>query len=108
VNAGRRRADKPTRPKGPGLVGYTALLGLGIVVAAAAWFFLVRAAVDFGQAARDGQSLAWAFCVGATLGATLCLLLVFVLGARVWVRFHAAKVERSSRPARLPGGRHHR
>jgi len=108
VNAGRRRADKPPRPKRSGVLRYTLALALGILVAAGAWLFLVRAAIDFGQAARGGERMAWAFCGGATVGATLCLLLVFVLVARIWTRVAAARAERSSRPARLPGGRHHR
>ena len=75
---------------------------------AAALVFLVRAAIDFGQLARDGNGAAWAFCAGATLGATLCLLLVFVLGARMWARLGLARVARAERPPRLPGGRHGR
>jgi hypothetical protein len=106
VHAGRRRAEKAPRPRRLGSTSL--LLLLGIVGAAGAWFFLVRAAIDFGQAARDGRAMAWAFCGGATIGATVCLLLVFVLCARVWTRFAAVRVERSSRPPRLPGGRHGR
>jgi hypothetical protein len=62
------------------------VLLLGMLVAAGAWYLLVRAAIDFGQVARDGRSAAWAFCGLATLGAALCLLLVIVLGARLWTR----------------------
>ena len=108
MHTGRRRAAKPPRSRRPRETLSTVLLVLGVVVAAGAWFFLVRAAIDFGQAARDGRSAAWAFCGGATVGATLCLLLVFVLCARVWTRVSAARTERTSRPARLPGGRHGR
>jgi hypothetical protein len=57
------------------------LLGSG--VAAVAWFFLVGAAIDFGHTARNGQTTAWAFTAAATLGAAVCLLLVFVLVARL-------------------------
>jgi len=60
------------------------LVVLGVVGAAGAWVFLVRAAIDFGQVARDGQAAAWAVCAAATLGAAVCLLLVFVLLARGW------------------------
>ena len=61
------------------------LLIVGALAAGAAWFFLVRAAIDFGRLARGGDQLAWAFTAGATIGATLCLLLMFVLAARFLV-----------------------
>jgi hypothetical protein len=81
VSAGRRRADK--RP-GDGLARRALLLLVGIVLAAAVWVFLVISAIDLGRTAReDGSALGWAFTVAATLGAALCLLLVFVLAARL-------------------------
>ena len=83
VSAGRRRADKKAEP-GPRQWPHALLVAVGVVAAAAAWVFLVRAAIDFGQAARDGQGVAWAVCAAATLGAAVCLLLVFVLVARGW------------------------
>ena len=49
----------------------------------AAWVYLVRAAIDFGTLARDGQGLAWLFTGLATLGAIGCLLLAIVLVTRV-------------------------
>jgi hypothetical protein len=45
--------------------------------------FLVNAAIDFGRTARGGDGTAWLFTGAATLGAILCLLLLFVLGARL-------------------------
>jgi hypothetical protein len=60
-------------------------LGCGSLGCGLAWVFLVRAAIEFGRLARDGQSLAWAFTAAATVGATACLLLMFVLAARVLV-----------------------
>ncbi len=59
------------------------LLGLGAVVSGVAWVFLVNAAIDFGRTARGGDATAWLFTAAATLGAILCLLLLFVLAARV-------------------------
>ena len=59
------------------------LLGLGAVATGAAWVVLVNAAIDFGRVARGGDEMAWLFTAAATLGATVCLLLLFVLGARV-------------------------
>lgn len=77
---GRRKA--PKRP-GPGPWATILLLGAGMLVAAAAWVFLVRAAIDFGHAARAGRgSTAWVFTGLATAGAAVCLLLLLVLAAR--------------------------
>lgn len=81
--AGRRRAEKKAEP-GPGRAPYVVLLALGVLAAGAAWVFLVRAAIDFGQIARDGRPVAWALCAAGTLGAAVCLLLVFVLVSRAW------------------------
>ena len=80
VNEGRRRAEKAKHPerRAPLL-----LLAVGAVASAVAWVFLVNAAIDFGRVARGGDDMAWAFAGGATLGATVCMLLLFVLGARL-------------------------
>ena len=64
--------------------------------------YLVRAAIDFGQAGRDGQTTAWAVCGSATIGAAVCLLLVFVLVARIW----AALGLNSEYQPRRSSGRH--
>ncbi|NUS53215.1 MAG: hypothetical protein HOQ22_19515, partial [Nocardioidaceae bacterium] len=86
MSGGRRRAEKPRRQRRTGAVLSTLALALGTLACFGAWFFLVRAAIDFGQAARTGSVPAWGFCGAATVGATLCLLLVFVLGARIWAQ----------------------
>jgi hypothetical protein len=55
------------------------------LTAGAAWWFLVRAAVDFGRSAADGGGAArWAFTVVAGVGAAMCLTLVFLLVVRIW------------------------
>lgn len=82
VKQGRRRAEVAKRPSR--LPQQTALV-LGAAAGGVAWFFLVRAAIDFGRVARSGDGAAWTFTGAATLGATVCLLLVFVLGARLLV-----------------------
>ena len=101
VTTGRRRAERPQR-SGPGPVRSLAALLVGVLGCGGAWFFLVRAAIDFGRAARGGQSLAWAFTGGATLGAIGCLLLMFVLVSRT---VRAVAPARRSRPRRPAGGR---
>ena len=56
---------------------------LALLLAVAAWVFLVKAAIDFGRTARsDGDVTDWLFTIAATVGAALCLTLVFVLLAR--------------------------
>ena len=105
AQAGRRRAERPKRLDRRKVAGRIALLTLGVLACAVAWVFLVKAAIDFGGAGRDGTSAAWFVCIAATVGATLCLLLVFVLAARIWARVMAA---RPPTRTRTPGGRHHR
>jgi hypothetical protein len=82
VSEGRRRAEKQKHPERRLSM---LLLVLGAVAAGVAWVFLVKAAIDFGRVARGGDQVAWAFTAGATIGATLCLLLLFVLVSRVLV-----------------------
>ena len=84
MSQGRRRAAKV---KGPSKLPYRVGLILGAVAAGVAWFFLVRAAIVFGRVARTGDSTAWIFTGAATIGATACLLLLFVLLARMLVSF---------------------
>ena len=96
---GRRRAAKPKRGVRRPLL---AALGLGALVCGVAWFFLVRAAIDFGRLARDGEAVAWAFTVAATIGATACLLLMFLLVTRVLM---ALGLVSEYRPRRAAGRR---
>ena len=99
VNEGRRRAARRRRPvRRPLLVG----LGVGAVACGVAWFFLVRAAIDFGRLARDGETIAWAFTVAATVGATACLLLMFILVMRLLM---AVGLVSEYRPRRSSGRR---
>ncbi len=92
MTAGRRRAERAgARPR------RTTGLVIGAMLGVAAWWFLVRAAVEFGRAAIDGDGAArWAFTVVAGGGAALCLMLVLVLLTRIW---------EDRPPKRLAGGR---
>ena len=77
---GRRKGPKKS---GPGPWATVLLIVAGMLAAAAAWVFLIRAAIDFGHAARAGRgSTAWVFTGLATAGAAVCLLLLLVLAAR--------------------------
>ena len=61
---------------------YVLALLLGAALSGVAWFYLVRAAIEFGRLARGGQSQAWLFTGAASLGGCVCALLVLVLVAR--------------------------
>lgn len=75
--AGARRGARRRRAFHPALL----LIAVGAVLAVAAWGFLVWAAIDFGQAARGGQSEAWWFLALAAVGAAACLFLGLMLVA---------------------------
>ena len=99
VSEGRRRAARAKRSvRRPLLAG----LGLGALACGVAWYFLVRAAIDFGRLARDGESMAWAFTAAATVGATACLLLLFLLVTRILM---ALGLVSEYRPRRAAGRR---
>jgi hypothetical protein len=80
TTGGRRRAE-PAKGQGRPMVALGVTIG-GAIVGAVAWFFLVKAAIDFGGRGKDGQSFAWAFMAVATLGAIACLVLVIVFVSR--------------------------
>ncbi len=48
-----------------------------------AWGYLVRAAIDFGTSAREGESPAWLFLALACVGAAACLFVGLILGSRL-------------------------
>lgn len=74
----RRAARKRSLPSRSSL-----LLCLAITVCVVAWGYLVKAAIDFGTTARDGESTAWAFLALACVGAAACLFVGLLLGARL-------------------------
>ena len=80
VTAGRHSAPAAPRPSAVlPLVGYVA----AVLASAAAWFFLVRAAIHFGTEARGGESLGWLFMGLTAFGAICCLVLALALVGRV-------------------------
>ena len=98
---GRRQASRlatgspPKKRFQPALL----LLALGITACVVAWGYLVYAAVDFGQAARGGDSTAWWFLGLAALGAVACLFVGLMLVAATMRRLG---ITRSARPRGRP------
>jgi hypothetical protein len=79
---GGRRAlrQSPGRPR-PSAVRLVGLVG-GALLTAAAWLHLVAAAIEFGVLAVHGESRAWLFTFGASVGAVVCLMLMLALAGR--------------------------
>lgn len=102
VVAGRRRAEKTRVEARPRRWGHALLLVVGVLAASWAWLFLVRASITFGQVARDGRGAAWAVCGAGTIGAAVCLLLVFVLLTRTWTMLG---LRSDYQPRRSSGGK---
>ncbi len=75
--AGARRAA-PARP-----VGRLLALAVGVTLCVVAWGFLVLNAIDFGTAARGGESSAWWLLGVCSLGAVACLFIGLILIARI-------------------------
>jgi hypothetical protein len=98
---GRRRAERQRHPR---RLLTLLSLAVGTIASGAAWVFLVRAAIAFGRLARGGEDLAWAFTAAATLGATVCLLLLFVLVARVLVALGLISEYKPRRSSRRRAG----
>ena len=59
------------------------MLSLLVTVTLVAWGVLVFAAIEFGRDARSGDSQAWTFLALAAAGATACLFVTMILGARL-------------------------
>ena len=72
-----------------------------------AWGYLVKTAVDFGTAARGGETAAWGFLAVACAGAAACLFIGLILVARMMRALGGGGRQSSSPPdaPRTPGGR---
>ncbi|MDQ6523594.1 hypothetical protein RB608_08295 [Nocardioides sp. LHD-245] len=80
------------------------LIALGGTLSIVAWGYLVIAAIDFGATARhDGKASAWALAAVASLGATLCLFLTFMLAIRLSRALGLSAHHHEPRPKRDPG-----
>ena len=83
VSTGKRAGSRRAAPA-PRTVNRGALLiGAAITLCVIAWGYLVYAAIDFGTAARGGESSAWLFMGLACLGAIACLFVGLLLVARL-------------------------
>lgn len=82
---GRRRAAPRAPARPPHFPGRLLALTVGAIAAGLAWVFLVRAAIDFGTIARDGEPVAWVLTVLAGLGAAACLMAAIGFVTRVLV-----------------------
>lgn len=79
------------------------VLALLIVLTLVAWGALVYAAIAFGRDARSGDAASWTFLGIASAGATACLFVTMILGARLVGVVRAR--QQPAPPPRLPGGR---
>ena len=77
--AGSRRGARPPRTLNKAALA----LGAAITLCMVAWGYLVYAAIDFGTAAREGNSSAWTFMALACLGAIACLFVGLLLVSRL-------------------------
>lgn len=98
TRAGARRGERRKRRFQPRLVAITA----ASVVALVAWGFLVWAAIDFGRAARGGDSQAWLFLAVASLGAVACLFLSLMLGTLLLRKLGILEDKQSHRHEKRP------
>lgn len=109
-HTGKRAAPRPKRSFQPALLG----LAVGVTLCVVAWGYLVKAAIDFGAAARGGRSEAWWLLGVASLGAIACLFVGLMLVARITRRLGITRPDRpapdsesapAATPPRVPGGR---
>ncbi|CAN5259580.1 hypothetical protein BH09ACT12_BH09ACT12_28300 [soil metagenome] len=79
VAQGKRAGARQKRGFSPVLL----MLTLGVTASVVAWGYLVVAAIDFGGAAREGDTTAWWFLALSSLGAVACLFLGLILVSRI-------------------------
>src|SRR5688572_7904334 len=87
-----KRAGKRQRRFSPALL----LLAIGVTICMVAWGYLVKAAIDFGSTARNGDQDAWMFLGFASLGAVACLFVGLMLIARILRRLGITNPSASS------------
>jgi nitrogen fixation/metabolism regulation signal transduction histidine kinase len=80
------------------------VLSVIVTITLVAWGVLVFAAIDFGREARSNDPDAWTFLALASVGATACLFLTMILGARLIALVRRREVP-PARTRRVPGRR---
>lgn len=99
---GSRRASRPPRASRSKIL----LLAAAITLCVVAWGYLVKAAIDFGTSARDGESAAWWWLAVASAGAVACLFVGLIMVSRLFGLFGAGRpATESAGPPAPPGGR---
>ncbi len=102
---GARRGPRTRPRRTPVLLALTG----GVTALVVAWGYLVWAAIDFGAAARGGNSAAWGFLALASLGAMACLFAGLMLGVRLLRELGLGAPDTTGpaepRPPRTKGGK---
>ena len=91
---GKRVGERPKRTFRPVLLG----LALAMTALVVAWGYLVMAAIDFGNAARMGDSAAWWLLALASIGAVACLFLALIIVSRLSRALGLTKAPSTHRP----------
>lgn len=104
-SVGRHTGERPQDDAVPTLPRQRILvLSVLVTLTLVAWGVLVFAAIDFGREARSGEPDAWTFLALASVGATACLFVTMILGARLIALIRRREAP-PARTARVPGRR---
>ena len=98
ASGGKRAGARRATTNGRSTPTNTLVIG-GVVLALAAWAYLVYAAVSFGSDARNGTGHDWILLALAAVGAMACLFTCLMLVARL------ARALGFSSPGRAAAGR---
>jgi hypothetical protein len=94
-HTGKRVGPRRKRGFSPALL----LLSIGVTLCVVAWGYLVKAAIDFGSTAREGDQDAWWFLGVASLGAVACLFVALMLASRILRRLGITRPDGASAEA---------
>ena len=83
VSTGKRAGSRRGATQPRTLNKAALALGAATTLLVVAWGYLVYAAIDFGTAARGGNSSAWTFMALACAGAIACLFVGLLLVGRM-------------------------
>lgn len=83
VATGKRAGSRRGAKAKPTFNGAALALAVGITSCLISWGYLVYLAIDFGTAARGGDSTGWAFLALCAVGAVACLFAGLLLTTRL-------------------------